>query len=89
MSYRIEFLPAVVFVVLITVLCVPGLSLLIALILVSLAAMAVLALVGAVLALPYLLVRSVGRRLAARSQSTSAVTEIPTFRAELSRPQVG
>jgi hypothetical protein len=86
MSYRIEFLPAVVVVVLITVLCVPGLSLLIALVLVTLAALALLALAAAVVALPYLLVRSLGRRLAERRQTRAAVTGIAPFRAELSRP---
>jgi hypothetical protein len=67
MSYRIEFIPAVVVVGLVTLLCVPGLSLLIALVLLTLAATAVLALVGAVLAAPYLLVRFIRGRWQART----------------------
>jgi uncharacterized iron-regulated membrane protein len=76
MSYRIEFLPAVVVVLLIAVLCVPGLSLLIAIVIVTLAALALLALAGAVLAVPYLLVRSLGRRLAERRQSAEGTGPI-------------
>jgi hypothetical protein len=66
MSYRIEFIPAVVVVGLITLLCVPGLSLLIVLVILTLPAMALLALVGTVAAAPYLLIRSVRRRRQAR-----------------------
>jgi protein-S-isoprenylcysteine O-methyltransferase Ste14 len=67
MSYRIEFIPAVVVVGLVMLLCVPGLSLLIALVILTVAAMALLALVGALLASPYLLIRSVCRRWQARA----------------------
>jgi hypothetical protein len=66
MSYRIEFIPAVLVVGLVTLLCVPGLSLLIALVILTLPAIALLALVGAVFAAPYLLIGSVRRRRQAR-----------------------
>jgi hypothetical protein len=66
MSYRIEFIPAAVVMGLVTLMCVPGLSLLIALVILLLALTALLALVGAVLAAPCLLIRSVPRRRQAR-----------------------
>jgi hypothetical protein len=92
-NYRVEWVAAPVF------LGVPFLILIgpvavIAVLAIALAVLAALiALAGAVLALPYLLVRSLHRHLAERRESAGAVvtadTETATFRAELSGAHVG
>jgi positive regulator of sigma E activity len=84
MSYGFEWMPAVVLVGAVVVLMVPAFAL-IGLAVVALAAVAALvALAGALVASPYLLVRTLRRRLAERHHAGAAVTEIPTLRAELS-----
>jgi len=95
MSYGYEWLPAVALVGAFVLLMVPAFAL-IGLVVVALAAVAALvALAGAILASPYLLARTVRRHLAERHQSTHGSVQIatavaePTFRAELSGPQVG
>jgi len=71
MSYGFEWIPAVVLVGAFVVLMVPAFAL-IALLVVALVALAALAaLAGAVLATPYLLVRSLRRRRAERHPSPS------------------
>jgi hypothetical protein len=88
-SYRFEWIAAPVFLWAMFLLLI-GPFAVIAVTVVAVAALAALvALAGAVLALPYLLVRSLHRHFAERRQSTAgveaAVTEPATFRAELSR----
>jgi hypothetical protein len=78
MSYGFEWIPAVVLVGAFVLLTVPAFAL-IGLVVVALAAVAALAaLAGAILASPYLLVRTLRRRLAERHQSTGAPLRIPT-----------
>jgi hypothetical protein len=78
MSYGFEWMPAVVLVGALVVLMVPAFAL-IGLAVVALAAVAALvALAGAILVMPYLLVRSVRRRLAERHRSTEASVPIAT-----------
>jgi positive regulator of sigma E activity len=82
MSYGFEWMPAVVLVGALVVLMVPAFAL-IALVVVALAAVAALvALAGAILATPYLLVRTLRRRLAERHQSTEGPVRIATAIAE-------
>jgi hypothetical protein len=78
-KYGIEWAPGVVFLGTVVVfLLVPSFAL-IGLVVVALAAVAaLLALAGAVLAMPYLLVRSVRRRLAERHESTEASAPMAT-----------
>jgi positive regulator of sigma E activity len=79
MSYGFEWMPAVVLVGALVVLMVPAFAL-IALVVVALAALAALAvLAGAILASPYLLARTLRRRLAERHESQQAA--LPTARA--------
>jgi hypothetical protein len=77
MSYAVEWMPAPVFLgAVLLLLIVPSFAL-IALMVVALAALAALvALAGAVLALPYRLVRALRRRLAERRQSTEDTVPI-------------
>ena len=83
MNYRVEWVAAPVFLGVPFLLLIGPIAL-IAVLAVALAVLAALiALAGAVLALPYLLVRTLRRRLAER-RPTAAATEIATFRAELS-----
>jgi hypothetical protein len=79
MRYGFEWTPGVVLLGLVIVLpLVPGFAL-IALVVVALAAVAALVvLAGAVLATPYLLVRTVRRRLAERHRSTEGSVPITT-----------
>ena len=89
MSYGFEWMPALALVGALVVLMVPAFAL-IGLAVIALAAVAALvALAGAIVASPYLVARTVRRRLAERHHPRAAVTEIATFRAELSGPQVG
>jgi hypothetical protein len=70
-AYGSEWIPGLVLLGAVLVLLIVPSFALIALVVVALAAVAALvALAGAVLAMPYLLVRSVRRRLAERHQST-------------------
>jgi hypothetical protein len=72
MSYAFEWAPVLVFLGALLLLLVPGFAL-IAVLVVALAAVAALvALAGAILASPYLLVRTLRRRLAERQGSTAA-----------------
>jgi hypothetical protein len=78
MSYGLEWMPAVVLVGALVLLIVPAFAV-IGLAVVALAAVAALvALAGAILVMPYLLVRSVRRRLAERHRSTEASVPIAT-----------
>jgi thiol:disulfide interchange protein len=82
MSYGFEWMPAVVLVGAFVLLTVPAFAL-IALVVVALAAVAALvALAGAILAMPYLLARTLRRRLAERHQSTQGSLPIATAIAE-------
>jgi len=82
MSYGFEWMPAVVFVGAFVLLIVPAFAL-IGLVVVALAAVAALvALAGAMLAMPYLLVRTLRRRLAERHQPTQVSLPIATAIAE-------
>ena len=71
MSYGIEWLPAVVLIGAFIALMVPAFALIALVVVVLVAAAALAALAGVVLASPYLLVRTVRRRLAERRQATS------------------
>ena len=79
MKYGIEWTPGIVLLGLVLVLpLVPSFAL-IGVVVVALAAVAALvALAGAILAAPYLLVRTLGRRLAERHQSTEGSVPIAT-----------
>jgi positive regulator of sigma E activity len=78
MSYGFEWMPAVVLLGAFVLLIVPAFAL-IGLAVVALAAVAaVVALAGAVLATPYLLARTLRRRLAERHQSTQGSVPIVT-----------
>jgi hypothetical protein len=82
MSYGFEWMPAVVIVGALILLMVPAFAL-IGLAVVALAAVAALvALAGAILATPYLLARTLRRRLAERHQSTQGSIPIATAVAE-------
>jgi positive regulator of sigma E activity len=82
MSYGFEWMPAVVLVGAIVVLMVPAFAL-IGLAVLALAALAaVVALAGAIVASPYLLARSLRRRLAERHESTHGTLPITTAIAE-------
>ena len=87
MSYRFEWLFGPVFLgAVLLPLIVPSFAL-IALVVVALAAVAaVVALAGAILATPYLLVRTVRRRLAERHQSTRGSVPIATAITALAAP---
>jgi hypothetical protein len=78
MRYGIEWTPGIVLLGAVVVLpLVPGFAL-IGVVIVALAAVAALvALVGAVLASPYLLVRTIRRHLAERHRSTDGSTPFP------------
>jgi hypothetical protein len=79
MSYRFEWTPGLVLLGMVIVLPLAPSFALIGLVIVALAAVAALvALAGAVLATPYLLVRSLRRRLAERHGSTEASAPIAT-----------
>jgi hypothetical protein len=67
MGYAVEWFPSAAALGLVTLLLAPYLGLLIALVIVVVAAAALVALVGAVVAAPYLLGRSVLRRRRART----------------------
>ena len=71
MDYRIEWMPAVAVVGLVTLLFVPVLGFLIALAIVALAALALLALAGALLAAPLLLGLAARRRWQEASDARS------------------
>jgi hypothetical protein len=78
MSYGFEWMPAVVLVGALAVLMVPAFAL-IGLVVVALAAVAALvALAGAILASPYLIARTLRRRLAEQHQSTQGSVPIAT-----------
>ena len=78
MSYGFEWIPAVVLVGALVVLMVPAFAM-IGLVVVALAAVAALAvLAGAIVASPYLLARTVRRRLAERHSSTEGPVPIAT-----------
>jgi hypothetical protein len=87
MSYGFEWIPGLVLAgTALVLLLVPAFALIGLAVLALVALAAVVALAGAVVATPYLLARTLRRRLAERHH---AVSEIATFRAELSGPQVG
>jgi positive regulator of sigma E activity len=78
-SYYVEWIPGLVLLGTVLVLLIVPPFALIGLMVVALAAVAALvALAGAVLATPYLLVRSLRRRLAERHQSTEGSAPIAT-----------
>jgi hypothetical protein len=78
MSYGLEWMPAVVLVGALVLLIVPAFAL-IGLAVLALAALAALvALAGAILASPYLLARTLRRRLAERQQATQGSLPIAT-----------
>jgi hypothetical protein len=78
MSYGFEWMPAVVLLGVFVLLMAPAFAL-IGLVLVALAAVAALvALAGAILASPYLLARTLRRRLAERHQSTQGSVPMAT-----------
>jgi hypothetical protein len=82
MSYGFEWMPAVVLLGAFVLLIVPAFAL-IGLVVVALAAVAALVvLAGALLASPYLLARTLGRRLAERHQSKQGSLPIATAVAE-------
>jgi hypothetical protein len=82
MSYGFEWMPAIVLLGAFVLLIVPAFAL-IGLVVVALAAVAALvALAGAIVAMPFLLVRALRRRLAERQQSTSRSGPIATAIAE-------
>jgi hypothetical protein len=82
MSYGFEWMPAVVLVGAFVLLTVPAFAL-IGLVVVALAAVAALVvLAGAILASPYLLARTLHRRLAERHESTQRSVPIATAIAE-------
>jgi hypothetical protein len=83
MSYGFEWIPGVVLVGTILVLLIVPAFALIGLVVVALAAVAALVvLAGAILATPYLLARTVRRRLAERHRSTQGSLPIATAIAE-------
>ena len=85
MSYGFEWMPAVVLLGAFVLLMVPAFAL-IGLAVVALAAVAALvALAGAILATPYLLARTLRRRLAERHQSTQRSVPIATAIAQAAR----
>jgi hypothetical protein len=89
MSYGFEWMPAVVLLGALVLLIVPAFAL-IGLAVVALAAVAALvALAGAIVASPYLLARTLRRRLAERHQSTHGPVPISTASTGLSGAQVG
>ena len=82
MSYGFEWMPAVVLVGAFVLLMVPAFAL-IGLVVVALAALAALvALAGAIIASPYLLARTLRRRLAERHESPHGAVQIPAAIAE-------
>ena len=82
MSYGFEWVPAVALVGAFVVLMVPAFAL-IGLVVVALAAVAALSvLAGAIIASPYLLARTLHRRLAERHKSTGASLPIATVIAQ-------
>ena len=82
MSYGFEWMPAVVLVGAFVVLMVPGFAL-IGLAVLALAAVAALvALAGVIIASPYLLARTVRRRLAERHESPHGAVQISAAIAE-------
>jgi hypothetical protein len=85
-KYGFEFAPGFVFLgTVLVLLLVPGFAL-IALVVVALAAVAALAaLAGAILAAPYLLVRTLRRRLAERHQPTERSVPLATAVAQTAR----
>jgi hypothetical protein len=83
MSYGFEWMPAVVLLGALVLLIVPAFAL-IGIAVVALAAVAALvALAGAIVASPYLLARTVRRRLADRHQSTQGSVPIATAIAQV------
>ena len=79
MKYGFEWTPGVILLAMVLVLPVVPSFALIGLVVVALAAVAALAaLAGAVLAMPYLLVRTLRRRLAERHQSTQGSVPMAT-----------
>ena len=78
MSYGFEWMPAVVLVGAFVVLMVPAFALIGLAVLVLAAVAALVALAGAILASPYLLARTVRRRLAEQHQSTQGSISIAT-----------
>jgi positive regulator of sigma E activity len=83
-AYGLDWIPGGVFLgTVLLILIVPSFAL-IALAIVALAAIAALvALAGAILAMPYLLVRTVRRRLAQRHESTEGKVSIATAIAQV------
>jgi hypothetical protein len=88
--YGLEWIPGAGVVGAVLVLLIVPPFALIGLAVVAFAAVAaVVALVGAILASPYLLVRTLRRHLAERDEAIEGSVPIATFRAELSGPQMG
>jgi hypothetical protein len=86
-AYGFDWIPGGVFVGTVLLLLIVPPFALIALVVVALVAVAALvALAGAVLAMPYLLVRTVRRRLAERHQSTKRTVPIATAVTALAGP---
>ena len=78
MSYGLEWMPAVVLVGAFIALMVPAFALIGLAVVVLIALAAVAALAGAILASPYLLARSLRRRLAARHESAHRSVQAAT-----------
>jgi len=86
MKYGFEWAPGFVFLATVLVLLIVPPFALIGLVVVALGAVAaLLALAGAILATPYLLVRSLRRRVAKRRQSTQGSAPIATAIAQAAR----
>jgi hypothetical protein len=69
MNYRVEWMPFVLGLGVITLLFVPYLGLLVALALVVLVAVALVAAVGTIIASPFLLIRAIRRRAEKRAET--------------------
>lgn len=86
MSYGFEWMPAVVLVGAVVILIVPAFALIVLVVLAVAAVAALAALAGAIIATPYLLARTLRRRLAERHQSTRSSIPIATSIAALAGP---
>ncbi|HXV03415.1 MAG TPA: hypothetical protein VFP24_07575 [Gaiellaceae bacterium] len=78
MSYGFEWMPAVVLVGAVVILIVPAFALIVLVVLAVAAVAALAALAGAIIATPYLLARTLRRRLAPRRPSTQRSVPIAT-----------
>jgi hypothetical protein len=78
MSYATEWTAVPVFLGALLLLLVPGFALIAVIVVALIAIAALIALAGAILASPYLLVRTVRRRLAERHESTAGAVPLAT-----------